>query len=810
MPNYERRCDLDLSTEVAQKHLTWALPFAGGTIKAFFVPDAHAGREIVELILRMDISHESVTIDRNWMFACWGFGAFYEDNRAHLYDYRMMYENLENALCSDEYFDVLVLPEIKGWGEWTEKTRQAVLRRVEQGAGLVLAKPYHGMTHDGAALPAPELESLSPLIPLYNEGYDDGAFVVSDPALRKRSNWRAAQPHYITDSFPFTLIPFEDLACLPYRAEGDVLIESENGDAVLAVKSFGSGRVVAMAWYPRNILPQHADIEKYRLFESIVIPGNRQVTSYNYLEYFYGLVFRSMVWAAGKEPDARIESVKYEEDTVEVAVENNSETWGVSIRVLDAWDEVIYQEENEEGGVISLPEWLREDGGDWRADVFLKQGNAVLDWRTISMCHPGIARIEFLRVDRDRYDHGDSVHIHAQVTGNGCEIALKLADCFGRVLFQKLKPVQTGEISAVYTLEDWPSIDLWPIAEVWSRGRMIQRVRCKASMVRPGKHRFLTDFEAFMAAGQRGHGDLWDLQRLQAWEMGITGAYPGTTKVWRNADAEGFGVTFYGRHQYIEQRNKYVETHDKQYLVRKPCLNDPEYFERNRQSVHASLEESAGYMPVAYFANDEGSLTCYTDELDFCFSPHCLGKLRAWLREKYGSLKALNRRWKRSFASWDRVMPDTYLEAVGRNEFAAWGDHRLFMENTFAGAYQKLVDTIKEKDPDGVVRMSGCQASTAYSGYDYYQLHQHIGYFEAYGVGNQYEYHRSFKRPGTILGGWFGYGQKGATVKHALWHAFFHGLTLISVFWEISNLNPDFTLFEGSRDMGEVFKDKSL
>lgn len=109
---------------------------------------------------------------------------------------------------------------------------------------------------------------------------------------------------------------------------------------------------------------------------------------------------------------------------------------------------------------------------------------------------------------------------------------------------------------------------------------------------------------------------------------------------------------------------------------------------------------------------------------------------REWLREKYGDLEAVNERWKRFFASWDEVEPDTYLEAVERNEFAAWGDHRLFMEKTFAGAYKQLAGIIREIDPDGVVRMSGCQASSAYSGYDYCQIHQHVGYFEAYGAGN--------------------------------------------------------------------------
>src|SRR5690606_3962155 len=107
--------------------------------------------------------------------------------------------------------------------------------------------------------------------------------------------------------------------------------------------------------------------------------------------------------------------------------------------------------------------------------------------------------------------------------------------------------------------------------------------------------------------------------------------------------------------------------------------------------------------------------------------------------------------------------------------------------------------------PNGVIRMSGCQASTAYSGYDYYELHQHVGYFEAYGVGNQYEYHRSFAKPSTIIGGWFGYGADGISVQNSIWNALFHNLTLISIFWEYSCLNPDFTFSRSARDMSKAF-----
>ena len=43
-----------------------------------------------------------------------------------------------------------------------------------------------------------------------------------------------------------------------------------------------------------------------------------------------------------------------------------------------------------------------------------------------------------------------------------------------------------------------------------------------------------------------------------------------------------------------------------------------------------------------YFVGDEGSLGSYADAVDFCWGTHTLAGFRAWLREQYGSLDALN------------------------------------------------------------------------------------------------------------------------------------------------------------------------
>jgi hypothetical protein len=219
--------------------------------------------------------------------------------------------------------------------------------------------------------------------------------------------------------------------------------------------------------------------------------------------------------------------------------------------------------------------------------------------------------------------------------------------------------------------------------------------------------------------------------------------------------------------------------------------------------IEQAVMKARDAAPVSYFANDEGSLTCYSDEMEFCFCAHCLSGMRAWLQTQYAGLAALNAAWDRYYSNWEEATPDTFDEASARNRYRAWGDHRLYMEQVFAGAYGKMIGMVRRYDPAGVLRMSGCQVSSAYTGCDYYELHKHVGYFEAYAGGNQLEFHRSFRRPGTILGGWTGYGVSGAAARHQIWYRVLHGLTLHSVFWYPSSFNPDLTYPQTTKDLSE-------
>jgi hypothetical protein len=207
-----------------------------------------------------------------------------------------------------------------------------------------------------------------------------------------------------------------------------------------------------------------------------------------------------------------------------------------------------------------------------------------------------------------------------------------------------------------------------------------------------------------------------------------------------------------------------------------------------------------------YFVGDEGSLTSYSDAFDFCWGPHTLAKFRKWLESQYGSLDALNAEWQSAFQDWSSVVPSTTADARRTRNFAPWADHRTYMEVSFANAYRVVRDAVREGDPDGHIALSGTQVTSPYNGCDWYRLDKVIDDFLSYSGGNQWELHRSFAKPGSLVGFWTGYGSSGAGVRHQIWTAALTGVLHPNLFWSYSVVNPDLTLSKSARDMGSVFR----
>src|SRR5712692_2108977 len=94
----------------------------------------------------------------------------------------------------------------------------------------------------------------------------------------------------------------------------------------------------------------------------------------------------------------------------------------------------------------------------------------------------------------------------------------------------------------------------------------------------------------------------------------------------------------------------------KEAFKRRPSLSDPVWLERIHDRLVDAVKRLSPYRPVFYDLGDESGIADLAAFWDYDFSDESLVPMRRWLRERYGTLDALNRQWGTNFSSWDLVM----------------------------------------------------------------------------------------------------------------------------------------------------------
>lgn len=235
---------------------------------------------------------------------------------------------------------------------------------------------------------------------------------------------------------------------------------------------------------------------------------------------------------------------------------------------------------------------------------------------------------------------------------------------------------------------------------------------------------------------------------------------------------------------YDEDFKGYTTTHERRFLVRRPCLDDPGFWAEVEPRVKALVKPFVGKRPLLYNLQDELSLGRFASPMDYCFCPHTLRAFRGWLQGQYPSLEALNSTWGSRFGSWDEVTPMTTYEikareradrAAGRPEnYAPWADHRAYMDLSFARALGRLRDAIRTVDATTPVGIEGTQMPSAWGGYDLWRLSRVIDWVEPYDIAGSREIFRSFMPAGApILGTVF--GSDVPHLRQHLWRLLLHG-----------------------------------
>ena len=284
--------------------MPWATTLPGGPIRGFFVPSVSQGRDMVELMQRLALEPTTVTIDPSWDVNCWGIGDFYgHEERGDKDDFRVVYGYVEEELTSPKPFEVILLPGLNGWSRLTRPSRDAILRRVKDGAGLVLIHPFVGDVK-GHPFAGDEKEGdariwdVSPLVGVPDDRVSDRGYPEPNRDAIAQGRWETVRSHFITDGVDLALIPSGAAGGRFYRyqPDGEVLVQA-GGSPVVAVRTYGKGRVVGLAWVSEGFVPEPVD------------PYEAHV-DWDYWEYEHALLARAVMWAAGRDGDVRISTLK--------------------------------------------------------------------------------------------------------------------------------------------------------------------------------------------------------------------------------------------------------------------------------------------------------------------------------------------------------------------------------------------------------------------------------------------------------------------------------------------------------------------
>ncbi|MEO5893107.1 MAG: beta-galactosidase trimerization domain-containing protein [Ferruginibacter sp.] len=795
------RWDVPYSAAVETNHIPWATPLAAGTIRSYSISPVFDGRGIIELGERLDLDYKVASLGRRSSENRWGFGDFYHRRNPSGYDVAnpnsLAFNYIADDLLYSAEFDVIIWPGLFKWEDYPVQIREAILTRVKNGTGLLLIYPKSDNLSDSGLWAVSPLRNASLAVSKKMvKAEQEGDNSKSIWPLLDVTKWSVVKPHFITRGIALEAFPAGHIGVVPMRGQKDqVLLQTAQGNPVLATGTYGKGRVVAMSYAERGLIP------------SIDDPWQKD-KELAYWEYMWSMVARATVWAARKEPVAYITNVAQTTGGLTVQFHAITARASLTMQIVDDFNRVkqdttLVLSPGQQNINIGLNSMI--SGGKYIANLQLKGDKGVYDWYSLAFATRQAATITAVAIQKAEIPVGENVTATVTLkTANQLSgiLQARLFDNYGRLADSATYPVQlkgekklSVQFKSANVLSHLGKMDFVLMVD----GREADHKVKELFFLQPRKW---DDYDVTMYHfGPNPLPGTWDAidQQLKKIQVTTLAAYTvenskhANYKVQAQTRINGVESPDKGPDldYYNAMKKKYLETGDKKLLVRKYGLNDSVYLKSVKEDLKKKVAVWKKFSPSAYYVYEEPSITRYDDALDLDFSNTTLTAMRKWLTGQYGSLQALNQQWGTSFTSWAAVVPDDSKEAKKRGNTSSWADHRSFMEKTWAAQFKYVQDALNEFDPGGLVQLSGTQAAGAHNGYDYSQIDKYVGQMNPYDIGNQLEYHRNFN-PAVKISGQGGYGALGKGVLFDFYkHAFVNETAGAYIFWQQSVLNPD-------------------
>lgn len=349
---------LDDITCLETPHTDWAVPYQGPAprILAFA---GHRGyvRDVIELRHRSDF--DFIFAMRPMMYHYAGYR-----HPSILRHFSQRYKKL-----LEQEWDVILLPAGDALNLLDGETMPRIAEKIRAGTPAVCVLNIDDWDRDMYAETLKIFHAISPLNYVKGETVR-GPFVSSEDV----------SSHVIHAIAPEVWPASATVLPAKIRENADVLLSS--GDSpIVATGMYGKGRVIAVV---PPVLPHGADTA------SLYATADEPVMDDIY-ELKYSLLLKSLLWAAGQQPDVRMQvpdtlAVNVgQEVTVEVPVTGpENETCNAEYRLKGPWGAVITSGQSElkleaAGSVLAVELPALSLNGMHRLDIWLKQaGQAVV------------------------------------------------------------------------------------------------------------------------------------------------------------------------------------------------------------------------------------------------------------------------------------------------------------------------------------------------------------------------------------------------------------------------------------------------
>jgi beta-galactosidase len=512
-------------------------------------------------------------------------------------------------------------------------------------------------------------------------------------------------------------------------------------------------------------------------------------------------LIRSIIWAAGRDPKARIvhidlpdkiSAVEFAKEPMKLDLSSNAKRilscqWKVSLRKRSEKSEFTIENQlqiapGESSVNITLP---RLPGGERFLDMWLMEDGKVLDWFSAYVTIEPSATVSDIDLSKPSFAAGEKVSGKVTVEGKltkGTRLEISLIDSLDRDLSRIEIPVRQ-KLSTVpfsFTFVQPVAVQHRVVAKLRDDQGVIherQQVFAQADVMK------FDDFLCFAWVGE--NASEYSTEAHRAYDVGFDIEYFGPRKGSFSLDWDKNPLAYWTTRAglkpfyYATYIGPWRGSDPGDEKIRVPCLSDPKVINSHAYNVTELAKIGPHMGAVGYSTGDEYWLAKM--ERDLCWSPTCLASLRQWLKDKYGTLEKLNGVWQKSFGSWDKVEPETLKQAKASGNFAPWTDGRLHSETVYANIHRACREAVEKYHPGAPVGEEGMGWSDTYRGNNLELFREATTLIHGYDRPYQHESIRSLAPDNAVTGYWFGcYPPRDmweSKMRWHPWHTLFNGYT---------------------------------